>query len=195
MAGILQQEMLTRFEGKACFPCEKWKSPLKKGFQNIPRGSAEWCRPKMCLCLAAQALPLGVPVSSCPAAPPRVFDKTMGFPRLMTQWCVKTSFSRETQRGKQKHASVEGHPKAGEGPSRGSPLPCPLWSGTAWVIPVPSHGALLPAPGAPSTSRNHQSTLRALRLCKPSVCLFNFCLIFFNIDALLFKCFLTNMKA
>lgn len=173
MAGTLQQAMLTRSGGRAHFPCEKWKSPLEKGFQSIPRGSAEWCRPKMCLCLAALALPLGVPVSSCPPTPLRVFEGTVGFPQLMTQRCVKTSFSKETQRGKQRQASGKGHTKAGEEPSRGTLLPCTLQPGTTWVIPVPSHGTSLWAPGAPSASRNHQTGLRALRLCKQSGCFFS----------------------
>lgn len=149
----------------------------------------------MCLCLAALALPLDVPVSSCPPTPLRVFEGTMGFPQLMTQWCVETSFSKETQRGKQRQASGKGHTKAGEEPSQGTPLPCTLQPGTPWVIPVSSHGTSLWAPGAPSASRNHQTGLRALRLCKQSGCFFSLRSCSFNIDVLNFWCFFTNTKA
>lgn len=113
--------MLTRSGGKVCFPCGHF--PPEKGFQSIPRGSAERCRPKTCLCFSALALPLGVPICTCPPAQRWVFvsEGAMGFLQLMTQWCVKTSFSKETQRGKQRHARREGHTKAGEELSWGFP--------------------------------------------------------------------------
>lgn len=122
----MQQAVLTRFG--AHFPHEKWKSPPEKGFQSTLRGSTEWCRPKMCPCLAALALPLGVPAPSRPPAPLRAFERTTGFPQLLTQRCVKTSFSRETGGGKWRHASGEGHAQAGEEPS-GRPAALPAAPG------------------------------------------------------------------
>lgn len=79
--------------------------------------------------------------------------------------CQSFLFKRDTKR--ETEACQRGRSHKGWG--RAQPgHPTPLQLGSTWMIPMPSHGTSLQAPGAPSASRNHQTGLRALRLCKQS---------------------------